>query len=70
MDSLQTYTNEGGLDADLASVRRGNDYCAELQTLLAKEAVSFQRYVLQVFCHKFLYLQDLRLTCLLSTCQF
>jgi len=43
MDSIRSYANDGGLDSDMTSVRRGNDFCAELQTLLAKEAVSFQR---------------------------
>ena len=43
MDSVQAYTNDGGLDLDVSNIRRGNDYCAELQTLLAKEAVGFQR---------------------------
>ena len=43
MDNLQYYASDGGLDTDITSMKRGGRCCAELQTLLAKEAVTFQK---------------------------
>ncbi|XP_078495542.1 phosphatidylinositol 3,4,5-trisphosphate 5-phosphatase 2 [Ciona intestinalis] len=42
MELVSQYTTDGGLITDMQSVKRGVGQCAQLQTLLAKEALVFQ----------------------------
>ena len=44
-DVVQLYSGEDGLDSDLTNLRKGGNQCAELQALLAREAVAFQRCI-------------------------
>ena len=45
LDTVQQYTSsKEGLLSDMLAVRHGGGQCAQLQTLLAKEAATFQRY--------------------------